>query len=433
VAERLRALGVRPGAHVLVALSGGADSVVLLHLLRFAVPGLRLTAAHFDHAMRPSSAADARWVRGLCRAWDVPLITRRADRLLRSEGEAREARYGFLRAAQAECGAGFLATAHHADDQAETVLFRMMRGSGLAGLAGIPERGPDGLIRPLLPWWRAELRAYARARHLRWRRDPTNRGLHPVRNRIRHRLIPLLERRSPGLRGRLVALAGAAGEAESLLDRAALRALHEVSREEEGGLLLERAALSAYHSPVATRVLRRALRRYGTVLDRPGTRTALEFIRSAPSGAALVLPGGRARILNEFGWARIAPVEPPPPPDLPLVVVGRAGAGEARIGGRTVRVRWRTDEAGTDEAALDPALGPLTVRGWMPGDRIRTAAGGRTLKKLFNDARVPRSRRARVPVVCDAAGRVVWVVGVARAADSPPPRGPALILSMVDA
>jgi tRNA(Ile)-lysidine synthetase-like protein len=97
-------------------------------------------------------------------------------------------------------------------------------------------------------------------------------------------------------------------------------------------------------------------------------------------------------------------------------------------------VRWRTGgPAGPGEAALDPAGAPFTVRGWRPGDRIRTRAGSRTLKKVFNEARVPRSRRARFPVVCDAAGRVVWVVGLVRATDPPPPSGPALILSIVDA
>jgi tRNA(Ile)-lysidine synthase len=432
IGTRIRSLGVSRGAHVLVAVSGGADSVALLHLLRFCSDCV-LSAAHFDHAMRPGSAADAAWVRGLCRAWGVPLIEARADRALRSEGDAREARYAFLRAAQRECGAAFLATAHHADDQAETVLLRMLRGTGLGGLAGIPERGPEGLIRPLLPFWRAELRRYAAGNRLRWRRDPTNRGLRPLRNRIRLGLLP---RMPEGTRDALVRLAALAGEAEALMERRAEAALLRVSREDDGAVLLEREALGAYDSAIATRVLRRVLRRYGTVLDRPGTRTALQFISTAPSGRELVLPGGRARILTEFGRARIAALDPPGGPDRTLAVHGAEGAGEARIGGATWEVRWRTaaaSEAGADETALDPAGAPFRVRGWLPGDRVRMTAGGRTLKKLFNEARVPRSRRARLPVVCDAAGRVVWVVGVARAADPPPPRGLALILSMVDA
>src|SRR5690606_15955834 len=116
-------------------------------------------ATHFDHAMRPGSGADAQWVAGLCRAWDVPLAAARAEDPPRSEAAARELRYAFLHAAAERFAAETLVTAHHADDQAETVLFRLARGTGLAGLAGIPER--RGIIaRPLLAFTRGELAAY---------------------------------------------------------------------------------------------------------------------------------------------------------------------------------------------------------------------------------------------------------------------------------
>ncbi|HEX8392306.1 MAG TPA: tRNA lysidine(34) synthetase TilS, partial [Longimicrobium sp.] len=216
--RELDALGLRgTGAHVLVALSGGMDSVTLLHLLRFAADdgALRVSAAHFDHAMRPGSDADARWVAGLCRAWGVPLRSARADSAPTSEAEARDARYRFLRAAQADVGATHLATAHHADDQAETVLFRVLRGTGLRGLAGIPAADGTGLVRPLLPFWRAELRAYARAAGLRWRTDPSNAGLDPARNRLRHRVLPQAERVAPGARRALVRLAALARDDEA--------------------------------------------------------------------------------------------------------------------------------------------------------------------------------------------------------------------------
>src|SRR4051812_7461857 len=181
--ENLAALGVEPGAHLLAAVSGGADSVVLLHLLRFVAEGMGMTvsAAHFDHAMRPDSGADAQWVAGLCAAWDVPLVVGRADGTLRSEGEARDARYAFLEAARAGAGADWIATAHHADDQAETVLFRVLRGTGVAGLAGIaPVDAARRLVRPLLPFRRAELRRYARSHGLRWREDSTNASVDPA-------------------------------------------------------------------------------------------------------------------------------------------------------------------------------------------------------------------------------------------------------------
>ncbi|HEX5727518.1 MAG TPA: tRNA lysidine(34) synthetase TilS, partial [Longimicrobiaceae bacterium] len=440
----LDALGLR-GAHVLAAVSGGSDSVALLHLLRFAARehGLRVSAAHFDHAMRPDSAADARWVQGLCAAWEVPLLCERAAAPLRTEEEAREARYAFLRRAQREAGATHLATAHHADDQAETVLFRVLRGTGPAGLAGIPASGPGGIVRPLLPFWKAELRRYARSRGLRWRPDPTNRSTLPARNRIRRELLPLLERSvAPGARRNLVRLAALAAEDEAAWDALLAGELAAVAREEDGAVVLVRERLSTYDSAVAARLLRTVLRRFGIVLDRTGTRSALQFISTAPSGRELMLPG-RVRIATEYGAARVERLaEAAPPPDRPLVLAGPHGEARVRIGGRERTVAWRTSAA-DGAAPADPASvelpleglrAPLTLRGRRPGDRIRTAGGTKTLKKLLAERRVPRSARAQLPVLADADGAVLWVPGVARAAGArPEPGQTALTLTVSDA
>ncbi len=433
----LDALGVRgTGAHVLVAVSGGCDSVSLLHLLRFAAEddGLRVTAAHFDHAMRPGSARDAAWVRGLCRVWQVPLIEARADVAPRTEEEARDARYAFLRRAQAECGAAFLATAHHADDQAETVLFRVLRGTGLPGLAGIPPSDASGLIRPLLPFPRAEIVRYARAAGLAWREDPTNALADPARNRIRLRLLPAIERHvAPGARRSLARLAELAREDEAAWDAVLRPLLAEAVREEGGALVLVRERLAAYDSPVAARVLRAALRRLGAAPDRAGTRMALEFISHAPSGRVCTLPGG-LRITTEFGLARIqrAPgTAPHAPPDEPLVIARGDAPGQARfrVGGAEWTARWcigedgRAEDGRTMRMAIDRVRFPLTLRGRAPGDRVRTRAGTRPLKKLLGEARVPVRVRGTLPVLADAAGAVLWVPGVARAEGCDPAPG----------
>src|SRR5690606_29170549 len=125
--------------HLLVAFSGGLDSTVLLHLLRFSWPGSALTAAHFDHRMRDGSAEDAVWAARQCASWGVDFELGVADRELRSEADARTARYTFLRALAVDRTAAIV-TGHHADDQAETVLFRILRGTGIHGLSGIPAR-----------------------------------------------------------------------------------------------------------------------------------------------------------------------------------------------------------------------------------------------------------------------------------------------------
>src|SRR5687767_12137918 len=180
--------------HVLVACSGGLDSVVLLHLFRESAEllGVRVSAAHFDHAMRDDSGADADWVAGLCRAWTIPLLRDRAQQNLRAEADARVARYAFLERAAASAGADRIATGHHADDQAETVLFRLLRGTGLDGLSGIPVRRGQ-VIRPLLLASREELESYARSHRLSWREDLSNRSLAFARNRIRTGLLPAIE------------------------------------------------------------------------------------------------------------------------------------------------------------------------------------------------------------------------------------------------
>lgn len=439
--DALEARGV--SAHVLVAVSGGCDSTSLLHLLRFAADdaGLRVTAAHFDHAMRPGSERDAAWVRGLCGAWGVPLLQARADVAPRTEEEAREARYAFLRRAQAQAGATHLATAHHADDQAETVLFRVLRGTGLSGLAGIPPAGGGGLIRPLLPFWRAEIVRYARAAGLAWRDDATNALYDPARNRIRLRLLPEIERHvAPGARRGLVRLAELAREDAAAWEAVLAPVLADVLREEEGALVLVRERLAAYDWRIAAQVLRVALRRLGLVPDRAGTRLALEFISQAPSGRTCTLPRG-VRITTEFGSARLERASGPAPlapPDEPLVI-GRAGAGEARfrVGGAEWTARWNVegkggvDDGRTMRMAIDRVRFPLTLRGRAPGDRVRTRAGTRPLKKLLGEARVPVRRRGTLPVLADAAGAVLWVPGVVRAEGcAPAPGEPSITLSV---
>lgn len=440
----LHALGLAGrDAHLLVALSGGADSVVLLHLLRFAAGdlGLRLSAAHFDHATRPDSAADARWCAGLCGAWEIPFLAARADRPLSTEEQARDARYAFLRAARDQAGATHLATAHHADDQAETVLFRVLRGTGISGLAGIPEHDAEtGIVRPLLPFWRAELRRYARAHRLRWRPDSTNLLPDPARNRIRLDLLPRIEKSvASGARRALVRLAALARDEERAWERVIEKEMQGLARDDQGGLVLVRARLAGYDSAVGARLLRAALRRYGIVLSRTGTRSALRFICEAPSGRHLLLPGG-VRVSTEFGDARVERPAGPAAPDRPLEIGTENGSGTVRIGGRERRVEWRTAPA--EEGCGGPAAPalraeglatPLTLRGWRPGDRMRTRAGTRTLKKLFGEHRVPVAARRRAPVLADASGAVLWAWGVGQGSAPPRPGEPSFTLDIQDA
>jgi tRNA(Ile)-lysidine synthase len=418
---------IRADARVLVALSGGLDSVVLLHLLRFPLRDRvgTLSAAHLDHGMRPDSPADVRWVQGLCRAWDVPLTRGRADPAPRSEAEARDVRYSFLeRAADQLASDALILTAHHADDQAETVLFRLARGTGLRGLRGIaPRRGR--IVRPLLPFSRRALEAYAMAAGLAWRTDPTNLDLRYDRNRIRHRVLPELERARPGATRALAAMASRARAAEAAMDEILDRLEGDLVLDAtEAGETLARDGLLAYHPHLRARLLRRLLRRHGAAPGRAGTRAALEFITSGPSGGSLDLRAG-VRLERDFDRIRIAAPAPASAPaggsdaaDVPVRIAGpESGTGRAVVAGRSLDVWWGSIpvEAGLATVALAAPRFPLLLRSWQPGDRIRLGYGTKKLKKLLAERRLDRRERSRVPVLVDGTGEVLWVVGLAHA------------------
>lgn len=428
------------GDRVVVAFSGGLDSVTLLHLLRFHPPfPLRVRAAHFDHAMRPGSALDASWAAGLCNAWQVRFTMARADPVPRSEAAARDMRYQFLAEAAAQSASDCIASAHHADDQAETVLFRLLRGTGLHGLAAIPERR-GRLVRPLLPFRRSALLAYATAAGLRWREDPTNVSLDFARNRIRHVLLPTLERSRAGITDQLASLARDARVAEHAWRPLELRLLqHALVRHDEAGLELARGVMLRYHPFVRARVLRAALLRLGPPPDRAGTHAALTFISSGAGGGVIELAGG-VRIEREFDRLVLRRGSlPAPAADRPLPIHSPGeGAGVAVIGGRRVTMRWsrnRSDDGG-HSANFDPAglVFPLVLRGWRPGDRIRLDYGSKKLKKLFAERRIARGTRPRIPVLADGQGRIIWVVGVTRGADAiPAPDVPRFYITVTDA
>jgi tRNA(Ile)-lysidine synthase len=410
------------GDRVVVALSGGVDSLTLLHLLRFGsgMPPLEMTAAHFDHGMRPGSENDALWVRGLCRAWAIPLHLGRVAEVPSSEDEAREARYHFLLDVMRQEAARCLLTGHQADDQAETILFRILRGTGLAGLGGIPRLRPPGIYRPLLSFTREEIESYAGIRGLRPLRDPTNTDTAIPRNFLRHRTLPDLEAGpTPGARRSLRRLARLARENEDGWRSILPHLLTGVLVEDESGVALDRDGLLALHPAVRSRVLREALSRAGVSLDEAGTRAALEFTRTGASGRSLDLPGGS--LLSREFHRLLVRVREEPGQDLPLTIIRpEAGRGELVVGGRRFLVVWGGEKpTGCLRTHGVPRSGlhfPLHLRGWMQGDRILLHYGTKKLKKLLAEARVPAPDRSRIPVLVDGSGRVLWVMGVASSA-----------------
>ncbi len=306
VATALRAASVPArGETLVVALSGGPDSVALLDALAsLARPlGFRLVAAHLDHHLRPGSAEDAAFCGELCARLEVPLRTGSADVQARRgreggglEQAARRERYLFLRRVREQEGAAAIAVAHTQDDQAETLLLRLLRGAGASGLAGMRLRRGD-LVRPMLGVTRAEVLAHLRERGLACREDPSNAQLVHLRNRVRHELLPYLASHfNPRVKEALARTAGLlAGEAAYLRGEAE-RVLARVARDEADALVVPRAPLARIPPALARVVIRRALARAGGLrrVAAVHVERVLRLVRSpAPSGRRLALPGGR--------------------------------------------------------------------------------------------------------------------------------------------
>ncbi|MDX1624771.1 MAG: tRNA lysidine(34) synthetase TilS [Gemmatimonadota bacterium] len=425
---------------MLVALSGGGDSTALLHLLVDMAPQrrLRLVAAHFDHGLRPESSAEAHEVAARSEAAGVPCrVGRAAGELTPDQAALREARYAFLRESADEAGADRIATAHQADDQVETVLFRMLRGTGLAGLAGIPARR-GSIVRPLLPFGRDELRSWLERRDAPYLDDPSNRDPRWARPRIRRELLPALEAAWDEAAGRLGEVARAAGRADAALDARAGRTVERARRPSprwgwHEAVALDRPVLRTTIPEIRGRAVRLLAERTGVTLSGGGTRQANQFISEGRSGGRVDLGGGLvlAREFDRFVIGRPASDRP----DTTLSIDGGApGRGTLAVGGRRVAVRWRTHRVPADGALGGDAdrvvtlserrLGfPLRLRGWTDGDRLRTGSGTRKLKELFREARVPESHRSRLVVAEDGDGTLVWVEGIGRDPELAPRAG----------
>jgi tRNA(Ile)-lysidine synthase len=428
LAERLRThltrrrLFPRPGTAV-VAVSGGPDSVALLDLLVGLAPtlGLRLVVAHVDHGMQEGSSGVADFVRQLAARYGLPCETERLELGgAASETTARRARYTWLETARSRLGAAWLVTAHHQDDQVETVLLRALRGSAPAGLAGIPARSRGGVVRPLLRFRRDELLAYARERGLACYDDPANRDPRHLRSWLRHAVLPTLEHRlGPRVRDDLVRLGRAAARDRRAWD-AVLNCLPDLDLHTAAGACdVARGALREYDDALAVAVLRAAGRRVGLVLGPRRARRLLD-LALRPSGRRLPLGSGwEAEVAFERLRLYRATADATP-------LVPHAARGAARFG--EFRVQWSPGRA-------PKRLARTTWRTWIQGEgwEVRPPRAGdvieplggvgrRPLRRVLMEARVPRSERRRYPVV--AVGEtILWVPGICRSAAALPRPG----------
>jgi len=417
VACNLQGAGLS-GRRVTVGLSGGIDSVVLLDLLhRLSLTWqFELSAVHVNHQLQPEAGKWAAFCRRYCAGLGVPLkvkkVTVAAGNSL--EGAARAARYEVLLQQPAD----FLALAHNADDQAETVLLHLLRGSGIRGLAamrmsGAPPFaaaagtvGPTHLLRPLLDVPRAEIAQYAATRGLQWMEDPSNADTRLLRNFIRHAVLPQLVSRMPGCRGALERAAAHAAEASDLLDELAVQ--DGASAWQEHGLRL--AALRSLPAARAKNLLRCYLAAEGVQVPAAGRlEEALRQAVAAGSDHGLQVAFGERELRCSGGILRVVPRRAPPDAGVACVWMGETRLVLPQFDG-VLHMRRRRG-AGISLARL--ANSTVVVRPRKGGERLQPDPGRprRSVKNLLQEQAMPPWERARLPFIF-AGERLVCVPGI---------------------
>ena len=407
------AAAARAAARPLVlAVSGGLDSMALLDAAARVARSRVAVVASFDHGSGPAARRAAAFVCREAAARRLPAVAGSAGRRLSGEAEWREARWDFLRAVARRVD-GVVVTAHTQDDQVETVVMRAMRGAGARGLAALYAPSA-GVRRPFVDVRRATLERYVIARNVRWMPDPTNGSLRYFRNRVRHELLPAMRRFRPAHDTELLDLSRRAAEWREQVDAIAA-AIAARADGVASGSLGDATSISVAATDVAgydaesLAVLWPALAaRAGVALDWRGTQRIVAFTTSeGRSGTSMQLAGGWQVVRDRQRLTlRRARVAAPGPADLPPT-------GELRWG-RWSFVRHGQGAAASPWHAVLPGGRQLVVRAWQPGDRMAGPGGAsRRVKRFFGDAGIIGPDRAGWPVVL-AGEEIVWIPGVGR-------------------
>jgi tRNA(Ile)-lysidine synthase len=435
-----------PGDRVLVGVSGGPDSMALLHLLSRLAPefNIRMGVAHLNHCLRGESAdRDAGAVNRAAAALKIPCHMGRARVMnvkrklgLSLEEAGRRIRYSFFNKIMADAGYSKLALGHHLDDNAEQMLMALLRGTGPRGLSGIAPVREKRIIRPLINARRAQIDEFVCKEGISFVSDSSNDDLRFVRNRIRHRLLPLLaDQYNPRITDHLTRLADLTRNEEEWVDSlVAVDYQRALLAREKGAVALSVGPLRVAHPALSRRLLRMALE------DLTGTLRQITFahvqdllglLGDGCEGNACHLPGGiRARrtrdrlVLEQTSGGRRSAPEPPveaggisatlistPPPE--SVEIQAMHIGLRFFPCRPDQLpRWKDVDPCRAYFDLSRLSFPLTVRPPAPGDRFTPlgASGSQKLKKFFIDHKIPRQNRTMAPVLADRK-RIIWLMG----------------------
>ncbi|MBW1645458.1 MAG: tRNA lysidine(34) synthetase TilS [Deltaproteobacteria bacterium] len=422
-----RQLPPAAGGHLLAAVSGGLDSMVMLHLLQrcrreLALP-LRLVVVHFNHRLRPAASAEEKFVAASCRHAGLPLLIgqRQGGAVRLSEEAAREARYAFFARCLAAYPDSWLLTAHTASDQLETVLLNLLRGSGLRGLKGIPGRRQK-FLRPLLAVSRREMEEYARRHDLDYLEDESNASLAFTRNRLRHQVLPLLrEIAGPELDRRAAAMAaGLAGDWQ-FIDNAAARFCQRQAVAADGGISCSRMEFLAQPEGLQPYILARLLRQAGR--EKQATRRLLAALRvfiargGGRSGKGFRLGKGLTCRVGDEDFVIGPPAAETSPGVLEIPAPGHyclPAGGRLSLAFCSPPAGWcRPGDRKREYVDAGRLSFPLQVRHWRPGDRFcPLGLGGhrQKLKKFFTAAQLSAAEKAKTPLLCHGS-EIIWVVG----------------------
>ena len=429
---------VKNGQNLLVAVSGGQDSVCLLHVLRQLQSklGIKLHVAHLDHQLRgKESEGDSRYVAGLAKRLGIPATIQKRDvgayqkeRHLSLEEAAREVRYNFLVEVADAIGADRVAVGHTLDDHVETILLHLIRGTGTRGLRGLPPvtrwRAAEKeltVARPLLTVRRDETAAYCSSHHLRPRQDATNLSLAPLRNRVRLELLPLLKSYNPQVIEALQRTAHIAGDDIAYLEQEARRSWPRVAARQGNAVVLDKKTLLGLHVVLQHYLLRLAIENVGGNLKDIEARHIEELMQTLhkPAGKQISLPYGLFFMIDYDRY--LLGKEPVGISSFPVL----EGEHLIKISGKTIIPGWKItasiikpdeliygDNSFMAHLDNDKIGDRLIVRSRKRGDRFQPLGMKETKKigQFMIDARIPRDWRERIPIVISG-DSVLWVVG----------------------
>jgi tRNA(Ile)-lysidine synthase len=422
------------GERILIGVSGGADSMALLHTLAEIRHewGISLRVAYLDHGLRREAAEEKVFVGKAAADLGLPFVAGKADvgalkreRRLPLQEAAREARYDFLIKAARDSQADKIALGHTADDQAESVLMRLLRGSGARGLSGIPPKRGEIFIRPLIAVGRKDIESYLRQKNISYRDDVSNRNLHFLRNRIRRELLPELEKYNPQIRRILVQMADHFRLEEEYWRTLVQEKFSTVGHEPgKGTLILDIPGLAGLPIPLRLRLFREGIEKILGHLRGFGFSHfwAIENLWQNPApNKEIRLPNG-IRIFKSYGILKIFIAgEEIPPFEYAVPGPGIVEIRETKKGLRfsiLKKAKVNLPKRGEDSSRIaflefDRLHFPLTIRSFRAGDKFQPLGmeGGKKVKDFFMDRKIPLTERRKIPLLFGN-DKLLWVGGL---------------------